>query len=493
MEFEIGVCSGCGSESVTFIDGVYACESCGRIDDSSAPVFESEPLGFSVCEEAEGANDKRQNSENCLAELLEIHRIALHLPDRVRIEAEATFNEVKALDNNFTGRFSGKLLSGILLFISSRKLDFPITTQEVSPVIGIKHKYFARNLRYFAFLGNLEICKLNLHKFVDRFVAQIVDRLGELDQTTISTNQMKDVIKELHCIIDVVQLASLLPSIGQHPLILSATFYAVCIKISGFELKEDLKNVVCKAHGIQASQLNHAELKFRHKLLMQCTKIPGMPLNISVRNVLEFFPIFKDYHLKIKAFTEGLQSTCDEADSRYNSVNSSKQSPESNEGIVTSARKIITKHLQSRIQTQAEESAETGELSRKSKRRKGFEAFIHDVNLRRRTNDLEELPTFYGTSEITKHGQIIGYTRSLPLKPQHGNLTEIRRGSLHSGINKTTPLFITQSPRLKSPKQNRVRQEQDSVDHGFAEEELNVDEYILQPSEVLLRKLLWTE
>lgn len=56
MELETRVCGSCGTESVIFVDGVYACESCGRIDDTGDAIFESEPLGVSIREQEEGVN-----------------------------------------------------------------------------------------------------------------------------------------------------------------------------------------------------------------------------------------------------------------------------------------------------------------------------------------------------------------------------------------------------------------------------------------------------
>lgn len=84
------------------------------------------------------------------------------------------------------------------------------------------------------------------------------------------------------------------------------TLYIIGMKICGFEVTDELKKIVCDAHGIQQNQLNRAELKFRHELLMQCTKIPGMPLNINIRNALDFFPNFKEYHLQIKTVKDNL-------------------------------------------------------------------------------------------------------------------------------------------------------------------------------------------
>jgi len=56
MDFETRVCGSCGTESVIFVDGVYACESCGRIDDTGDAIFESEPLGVSIREQEGGVN-----------------------------------------------------------------------------------------------------------------------------------------------------------------------------------------------------------------------------------------------------------------------------------------------------------------------------------------------------------------------------------------------------------------------------------------------------
>lgn len=140
-------------------------------------------------------------------------------------------------------------------------------------------------------------------------------------------------------------------------------------------------------------------------------------------------------------------------------------------------------------------TTERGELDRRSKRKRGFEAFVNDVNTRRRRKGLKEIVSFFGTSEIMKQGHTIGYTQSLPLKPQSGTLIEIRRGSLNSGIHKTAPLSFMQPPRRRpEDKQGNLKQRL-SIDLEFSsdEEDLNVEEYILQPNEVILRKLLWKE
>lgn len=78
------------------------------------------------------------------------------------------------------------------------------------------------------------------------------------------------------------------------------------MKTCGFHVTNELKGAVCEAHGIRESQLNRAELKFRHELLLQYTRIPGMPLNVNIRNALDFFPNFKKYHLQIKTMKDNL-------------------------------------------------------------------------------------------------------------------------------------------------------------------------------------------
>lgn len=140
-------------------------------------------------------------------------------------------------------------------------------------------------------------------------------------------------------------------------------------------------------------------------------------------------------------------------------------------------------------------TTERGELDRRSKRKRGFDAFIDDVNTRRRRKGIEEIVGFFGTSEIMKQGQTIGYTQSLPLKPQNGTLTEIRRGSLNSGVLKTPPLSFMRPLRRRPgvKKGNLEQQVPIDLDSSSDEEDLNVEEYILQPNEVILRKLLWKE
>lgn len=74
--------------------------------------------------------------------------------------------------------------------------------------------------RYFAVLSDLEIPRLNLHKLVDRIFDRVRDGVKKSHLEVISANQMKAFIKELHSVIDVLQLANLIPSMNR-PLILS--------------------------------------------------------------------------------------------------------------------------------------------------------------------------------------------------------------------------------------------------------------------------------
>jgi len=78
--------------------------------------------------------------------------------------------------------------------------------------------------RYFAVLGDLEIPRLNLHKLVDRVFDRVKDGVKEHCLKMMSANQMEAFVRELHSVIDILQLANLIPLMNR-PLILSGNAY----------------------------------------------------------------------------------------------------------------------------------------------------------------------------------------------------------------------------------------------------------------------------
>ena len=134
------------------VAGIYACSSCGRVDESVTYFVEetcfpgSGHIRLPAEQHASTILTKRGVlREKRWFETIDATAHSLHLPFRVISEAKSLFLETS--DVHRKRIFGRKLLSGVLLFAACRHCDIPLTMPEMAAVVGVRPSTFNRHYK----------------------------------------------------------------------------------------------------------------------------------------------------------------------------------------------------------------------------------------------------------------------------------------------------------------------------------------------------------